>query len=95
MITVHLDADGKLALPQGVLELLDLEPGDEIVIDISDGRVILSRAPRPGDEEEEAMVQAAIDEYLSKPQGPTYSVEDVRAHLQAHIQASARKRDAA
>jgi len=95
MITARLDSEGKLALPQDVLELLDIEPGDELVIELVNGRAILTRASQRSDEEEEAMVQAAIDEYLGKPQGPTYSIEEVRAHLHAHIETVARKRDAA
>lgn len=94
MIVSRLDADGKLALPQDVLELLDLQPGDELVIELVDGRAVLTRAPQPGDEEEDAAVQAAIDEYLQNP-GPTVSAEEAFARIHAHIEAAARGRDAA
>jgi bifunctional DNA-binding transcriptional regulator/antitoxin component of YhaV-PrlF toxin-antitoxin module len=94
MISARLDTDGKLALPQDVLELLGLEPGDELVIELMDGRAVITRAPQSADLEEEAAVQAAIDEYLKNP-GPTYPVEEVRARLHARFETRARGRDAA
>lgn len=94
MIRCRLEPDGKLTIPSDFLAVLDLEPGDEVQVQVRDGRILVENAAV--DELEEAQVQEAIEEYLSKADGPTYPADEVFARLYAHIDAiDARKRDAA
>lgn len=47
MAVVTLDAEGRCRLPGDVLDALGLKPGDDVIIDISEGRVLLSPPPPP------------------------------------------------
>jgi antitoxin PrlF len=48
MIVSKLTSKAQTTIPQPVRVALRLEPGDEIVYEIGEGRVILSKAPRGG-----------------------------------------------
>lgn len=47
MAVVTLDAEGRCRLPGDVLDALGLKPGDDVIIDISEGRALLSPPPPP------------------------------------------------
>ena len=54
-----------------------------------------SEADREAFADDEEIVQEAIDRYLKRSPAPTHSIEDVEARLHTHMEALARKRDAA
>jgi antitoxin PrlF len=48
MIVSKLTAKAQTTIPQPVRTALKLQPGDELVYEIVDGHVILTKAPRGG-----------------------------------------------
>ena len=54
-----------------------------------------SEADRKAFADDEEIIRGAIDQYLKRPPSPTHSVEEVEARLHTHMEALARKRDAA
>ena len=77
--------------------MLKVGPGDVLAYELAgDGRVFVTKAPADDGpaSDDEAAVQAAIDDYLASP-GPSSSAEDVLARLHARIDAKSRERDAA
>jgi ATP-dependent DNA helicase RecG len=49
MAVLTIAADGAMRLPDDILDKLGLKPGDEVLIEVSDGKGILSPAPPPPD----------------------------------------------
>ena len=50
MITSKLTSKAQTTIPRSVRRALGLNPGDQIVYEISDGRVIMTRAKASGDD---------------------------------------------
>ena len=49
MAVLTISTDGAMRLPDDILDELGLKPGDEVLIEVSDGKGILSPAPPPPD----------------------------------------------
>ena len=90
MIVIRLDADGKVALPQEVLDALELTPGDKVGFAVENGEVILFRAA-PDDEvdEETGLKVGELRALIEEGQkGPYISMEEAVARLRAHAAAA-------
>jgi ATP-dependent DNA helicase RecG len=61
MTVLKIAADGAMRLPDDILDMLGLKPGDEVLIEVSDGKGILSRAVSLPDPGYGNMVRSAIN----------------------------------
>ena len=61
MAVLTIAADGAMRLPDDILDKLGLKPGDEVLIEVSDGKGILSPAPPPPDHGNGNALRVAIN----------------------------------
>lgn len=69
MVTVKVDAKGRLSIPANIREEIDMNPGDVYFLETDLGVLHLAKAENPFDE----LAKYAIEEY---ERGETISLED-------------------
>jgi ATP-dependent DNA helicase RecG len=61
MAVLTISADGAMRLPDDILDKLGLKPGDEVLIEVSDGKGILSPTPPPPHDDDGNALRIAIN----------------------------------
>jgi bifunctional DNA-binding transcriptional regulator/antitoxin component of YhaV-PrlF toxin-antitoxin module len=96
MMVSRLDADGKLALPKELVELLGLSPGDQVGFHVKDGQAVLFRDDPDEVEPITGLTTREIRVLLAEAEeGEPVPAEEAFAQVRAHIEEVARKANAA
>jgi ATP-dependent DNA helicase RecG len=61
MAVLTISVDGAMRLPDDILDKLGFKPGDKVLIEVSDGKGILSPAPPPSDHDNGNALRIAIN----------------------------------